>query len=217
MFNFEDDRRGTWAIWSAPRCCLRPVARVICGLFGGAVLRAASAASRPLPSPVLGCIPDGLIEFSSTLFSIIGQGCSPLFFPLPALRFPSPPPPLGHALILDRIFFSPKGRRPPRCPSSAVAGGGRYQKHPRTRGFQLCTSPHGEGFGRMEQFRRPAPVRLHESRLFARWLSSGEKWEVSPPFRFGPAWPEVNAPRHGWAFPSGAVPPLPVRQPLFLL
>ena len=40
---------------------------------------------------------------------------------------------------------------------------------------------------------------------------------VSPPFRFGPAWPEVNAPRHGWAFPSGAVPPLPVRQPLFRL
>ena len=39
----------------------------------------------------------------------------------------------------------------------------------------------------------------------------------SPPFRFVPAWPEVNAPPHGWAFPSGAVLPLPARQPLFRL
>ena len=40
---------------------------------------------------------------------------------------------------------------------------------------------------------------------------------VSPPFCFGPAWPEVNALRCGWAFPSEAVLPLPVRQPLFRL
>ena len=38
-----------------------------------------------------------------------------------------------------------------------------------------------------------------------------------PPFCFVPAWPEVNALHCGWAFPSEAALPLPVRQPLFRL
>ena len=38
-----------------------------------------------------------------------------------------------------------------------------------------------------------------------------------PPFCFVSAWPEVNALHCGWAFPSEAALPLPVRQPLFRL
>ncbi len=45
-----------------------------------------------------------------------------------------------------------------------------------------------------------------------------EKKETEmPETKSAPAWPEVNALRCGWAFPSEAVLPLPVRQPLFRL
>ena len=72
------------------------------------------------------------------------------------------------ALVLEAAFFGRWGENGGYlvCHHRSAVAGGRYQKHPRTEGFTILhLAPRG-AFRRMEHSARPAPVRLHERRLF---------------------------------------------------
>lgn len=137
-----------------------------CGSFDG------FSSALPCP-PVFGVIlPDGLIElFFKLSFVLNAVRDVPQFF---VQQLPEHHTFLcvlliaDIALILEAALFRRWGEDGGYliCHHRSAVAGGRYQKHPRTEGFTILhLAPRG-AFRRMEHSARPAPVRLHERRLF---------------------------------------------------
>ncbi len=149
--------------------------RLSCGLFGrGCAAGSFDGFSSALPCPpVFGVIlPDGLVEvFFKLLFVLNAVGDVPQLFvqQLPEhYAFLRVLLVADIALVLEAAFFGRRGEDGGYlvCHHRSAVAGGRYQKHSRTEGFTaLHLAPRG-AFRRMEHSARPAPVRLHECRLF---------------------------------------------------